>query len=124
MVIGGGVWSYANGASSVLASQYHEESMELVDTLGERVMIEHITNNATHLMIWLYNYGESDVELDIYANLENIIYSTDTNNPINIQNKKNNNATIAIPISGGDIIGINIYTRRQNHVYYSYIAHT
>jgi acylphosphatase len=136
LVVGGIVWNYANGASSVMAAQYHNESMNLVKELRERYMIEHITNNETHIMAWVYNYGDVDVELVVYANhntsVGRWVNSTDQVNPIVVQSKSSFQAVIdcrranAPPISdaiyGGDIIGVNIYSRRQNNVYYSYIS--
>ena len=68
LLVGGTLWSYANGASSVVASQYHDESMELISQIKERFMVEHVTNNATHLTVYVFNYGEVAVTVDIYAN--------------------------------------------------------
>lgn len=118
LVIGGMIWNYANGASSVIAYDYHEDSMELINQIEERVMFEHITNNSTHLTIYLYNYGEIDVEVDVYANTS----STDLQNPMTIESKESECAVIPLVCSSGDIIGLSVYTRRQNIVYYSYIA--
>ena len=118
LVIGGMIWNYANGASSVIAYDYHEDSMELINQIEERVMFEHITNNSTHLTIYLYNYGEVDVEVDVYANTS----STDLQNPMTIESKESECAVIPLACSSGDIIGLSVYTRRQNIVYYSYIA--
>jgi hypothetical protein len=116
------IWNYASGASSVMASQYFNESQELVKQLQERYMVEHIANNSTDLTIWIYNYGDVDVELVVYANNNGTIYSTDQNNPISVSSQSNAEATFAVTSSEGDIIGINIYSRRQNNVYYMYIA--
>ena len=118
LAVGGTLWSYANGASSVVASQYHDESMELISQIKERFMVEHVTNNATHLTVYVYNYGEVAVTVDIYAN-DN---STDLDNPLALDTNASGNATIAISCSSGETVGIKIYSRRQNSVYYSYIA--
>lgn len=122
LAVGGMVWNYANGATSVMATQYHEESMDLVKQLQERYVVEHITNNSTHITLWVYNYGQVDIEVVVYANNDGSIYSTDQNNPLLISSGSNAQAIISIPTNEGDGIGINIYSRRQNNVYYSYIA--
>ena len=122
LAVGGMIWNYANGASSVMATQYHEDSMNLTKQLQERYMIEHITNNSTHITVWIYNYGDVDVELVVYANNEGDIYTSDQDNPLLIYSKTNGYTTLAAPSMEGDSIGINIYSRRQNNVYYSHIA--
>jgi hypothetical protein len=122
LVVGGGIWNYANGASSVLASQYHEESMNMIALIEERYIVEHVYNNATHLTVWIYNYGDVDIEVDIYANNNNTIYSTDQDNPITVLTKSSANGVLSASSSNGDLIGINVYSRRQNNVYYAYIA--
>lgn len=122
LAVGGMVWNYANGATSVIATQYHEESMDLVKQLQERYVVEHITNNSTHIILWVYNYGQVDIEVVVYANNDGSIYSTDQNNPLLISSGSNAKAIVSIPSNEGDSIGINIYSRRQNNVYYSYIA--
>lgn len=122
LVVGGMIWNYASGASSVMATQYFNESQELVKQLQERYMVEHISNNSTHITVWIYNYGGVDIELVVYANNNGTVYSTDQNNPIPISSKSNAQGTIVASSSEGDIIGINVYSRRQNNVYYMYIA--
>lgn len=118
LAVGGMVWNYANGASAVIAAQYHDDSMDLINQLEERIMLEHVTNNSTHITVHVYNYGEVDVEIDVYANT----YSSDLENPIVVHSESSANTTIAMTCSSGDGIGITVYTRRQNVVYYSYIA--
>lgn len=127
LVVGGAVWSYANGASSVIASQYHSESMELIKQLQERIMIEHVNNSDTEITIFIYNYGDVDVEVDVYINNSNSSYNSNLNNPIYILSKDYEHVTIDMSseghnINSGDNIGIKLYTRRQNIVHYSYIA--
>jgi archaellum component FlaF (FlaF/FlaG flagellin family) len=122
LVVGGVIWDYANGATSVVATQYYEDSMNLVNELTERYTIEHATNNATHLTVWIYNYGETDIEALVYATKNNNTYSPDTQDPIPISTQSIVNSTITIPLSSGDRVGIKVYTVRQNNVFYSYIA--
>lgn len=118
LTVGGVVWNYSNGASSVIAGQYHDDSMDLINQLRERIMLEHVTNNSTHLTVHVYNYGEVDVVVDIYANT----YSSDLENSITVYSNSSANTTITMACSSGDSIGIKVYTRRQNIVHYSYIA--
>ena len=118
LAVGGTLWNYANGASGVIASQYYDDSMELLSQVKERFMVEHVTNNATHITVYVFNYGEVPVTVDIYAN-DN---STDIDNPLILDSKTSGNVTITISSTSGENIGIKIYSRRQNSVYYSYIA--
>lgn len=118
LTVGGIMWNYANGASSVIASDYYEDSTELLTQLQERFLVEHVSNNSTHLTVYIYNYGDVDIEVDVYANE----YNSDLNNPIPVETKSSANTTITMPCSSGDNIGIKIYSRRQNCVYHSYIS--
>ena len=118
LVVGGMIWNYSNGASSVIASDYYEDSMEIINQIEERIMFEHVTNNSTHITIYLYNYGDVDVQADVYANTS----STDFDDPLTIPSKESSFVIIPLACSSGDNIALSVYTRRQNIVYYSYIA--
>ena len=86
VTIGGAVWFYAHGASSVTAKDYIDYTFELVNDVAERYTIEYISNNTdcTILHIWIYNYGNVNVTADVYVSTNDTLYTSDLDNPIYI----------------------------------------
>ncbi len=76
LVVGAGVWSYSNSAASVIASDYANETIEMVSTIQERFVIEHeYFNNNTHtLSLWIYNYGEVAIKINTIITIDNTNY--------------------------------------------------
>lgn len=122
MAIGGAVWSYAQGASTVIATSYVNETMTIMREVTERFTVEHVSNNTarTLLYVWVYNYGDVDITVDVYATISGTTYSTDTNNPLKIETGGFAKATITISAVGGDEVAIKVHSRRQNNAYYNY----
>ena len=68
LVIGAGVWSYANSASSNMASSYYKEVMVSVENIKERFYIENIgfeNSSPSKLKIWIANYGKISITVDV-----------------------------------------------------------
>ena len=66
LVIGGMIWSYSVSATSVIASNYVNETLEVVNDVTERFIVEHvqyISANDT-ILVWVYNYGEQSITID------------------------------------------------------------
>ena len=124
LTIGSDVWSYAQGASTVIATGYVNDTLTLMREVTERCTVEHVSNNTacTELYVWVYNYGDVDITVDIYANVTSsgIRYSTDLNNPLEIAAGGFSKATITIIAESGDEIAVKVHSRRQNNAYYTY----
>jgi len=122
MTIGTSIWFYAHSATSVMTNTYVNETFSTMKEVLERFTVEHVSNNAarTALYVWVYNYGEVDVEVDIYATIDGTTYSSDINNPLSIGSGEFAKATLAITASSGDEVAIKVHSRRQNNAYYTY----
>ena len=68
LAIGGSLWYYAIGASTIVANSYVNETLDSVYEVTERFIIENIYyNSSTDTMhIWVYNYGEMKINVDVY----------------------------------------------------------
>ncbi|MES0326302.1 MAG: hypothetical protein ABUK18_10570, partial [Candidatus Bathyarchaeia archaeon] len=54
IAIGGGLWSYSAGAATVVADNYVNDTLELVNEVTERFVVEHVTIDAEKdtLSVW------------------------------------------------------------------------
>jgi flagellin-like protein len=120
--IGGAIWSYAQGASSVVADDYVDGVMELLETASERFTVEFVSNNSdcSILKIWIFNYGDINVSVDVYANIGENSYSTDLENPVVLESGVLVCANVTVAMVSGNEVGIKVHSRRQNNAYYVY----
>jgi len=122
LTIGSAVWSYAQGASTVIATGYVNDTLTIMKEVTERFTVEHVSNDTsgTPLYVWVYNYGDVDITVDVYATISGTTYSTNTNNPLEIEAGGFAKATITISAVSGDEVAIKVHSRRQNNAYYTY----
>ena len=122
LAIGGAIWAYAHGASSVVSDDYVDGVMELLETAAERFTVEFVSNNSdcTILRIWIFNYGDVNVSLDVYAHIGENTYSTDFENPLVVESGALVCANVTVAAGSGDEVGIKVHSRRQNNAYYVY----
>ena len=122
LVIGGGLWSYSKGAASMVASDYADNTIEMINTIQERFIIEHINydENTETVNLWVYNYGDVEITINTKITIDNSYYE---NNGILIDANSISqiiyNTESSLP-SNQDIV-IYIYTNRGNscrEVYY------
>ncbi|UCD44868.1 MAG: hypothetical protein JSV27_12285 [Candidatus Bathyarchaeota archaeon] len=125
IAVGGAIWAYAQGASTVTANSYIDETFDLLDEVIERFMIEHVTNSSdgTNLTVWVYNFGDVDIVVDLYVN-------TTTYYTFTLESEVSTGDIESIvvdlsssPLTSGQEVSIKAHSRRQNNEYYSYIAH-
>ena len=120
--IGGMLWSYSLGASTVIADDYINGTLSLVSEITERFTVEHVSQSGDNLTIyvWVYNYGNVDIIVDTYV-------TVDTNNTgkfLTAEILAGSIEKISVPMD--DALGVNnevtiqVYSRRQNSVYYTY----
>lgn len=125
IAVGGAIWAYAQGASTVIANSYIDETFDLLDEVIERFMIEHVTNSSDgkNLTVWVYNFGDVDIVVDLYVNTTT--YFTFT---LESEVSTGDIESIVVdltssPLTSGQEVSIKAHSRRQNNEYYNYIAH-
>ena len=123
IAIGGGIWSYASGASTVIANNYIDGVLELMEETAERFTVELVTNNSdcTELYVWIYNYGDYNVSADVYVN--NGTYQfTLASSPLLIPVGESVYANVTLSASSGESLAVKVHSRRSNNAYYTYIV--
>ena len=118
LVVGGGLWMFSQGAMTLTSENYAEDVIELTDTISERFIIEQVVHDGTHLFVWIFNYGEVDIEVKV-----NVGAVTYPENWIDIAA----NEVLAVDpeayaASTGDELNIKTFTRRENNAYYRFIV--
>ena len=122
LCVGGMLWSYSLGASSVIANNYVNGSLSLVNEVTERFTVEHMSQSSDNstVYVWVYNYGEVDITVDLYV-------ITDTNNTgqsLGTEIVTGSFERIGIPMNEAlgvdNEVTVQVYSRRQNSVYYTY----
>jgi flagellin-like protein len=123
--IGGAVWSYAQGAATVNANQYVDTTMELMNEIIERFSIEHVSNNSdgNTLYVWVYNHGDVDIIVDLYANSTGVYLHTFETTVVSEDLVKVSIDFQSDPLVAGDEVAIKVHSRRQNNAYYTYYVH-
>ena len=116
--VGGVVWVFSQGSMTITAEDYAESLLDMTDVISERFIVEHVNYNGTHLHVWVFNYG--DVDIEIKVNVGNMTYPE---NWIDIASGE------MIPISPidftaitGEILNIRTYSGRGNNAYYRYLV--
>jgi flagellin-like protein len=122
IAIGGAIWSYTQGASTVVADDYVDGVMELLETAAERFTVEFVSNNSdcSVLRVWIFNYGDVNVSVDVYAHIGESSYSTDLEDPVVVEAGALVCANVTVAAGSGDEVGIKVHSRRQNNAYYVY----
>jgi len=123
LTIGGAIWSYSIGAATVTADNYVNDTMDMLFEMQERFDVEHVNydSSSDELQIWVYNYGEVDVIVDIYASLNSTISTSSLNSIIGAGNTTRVDIDFSTdPIPSQEQVAIKVYSRRQNIAYYTY----
>ncbi len=118
IAVGGAVWSYSQGAATVIANDYVNSTMTLLNEIIERFTVEHVSYETGILHVWIYNYGDVDIVLDIYANATGGVFSSSLGNTVS--SKTIRCVNVSITLNSGDEVAIKVHSRRQNNVYYTY----
>jgi len=120
LAVGGGVWYFSRGASTVIADDYVEGITELIDELSERFIIEHVARNATHVRVWVYNYGEVPIVVDVYVDIEGGASGSSTD--VEVASHEVIEVGIELAATTGDEVAVKASSRRGNNAYCRYIA--
>ena len=126
LMIGLSAWSYTYSVSAFLQTSYYEDVKKQIDAISERFAVEHITydNSSNILYVWVYNYGDVDIEVDVYVmgDAEGKNFSA-TATPI----PREETLEIVVPLqsenlTAGDELVVEVVSRRENIVYETYIV--
>ena len=124
IAIGGGLWSYSAGAATVIADSYVNDTLELVNEVTERFVVEHVTIDAEKdtLSVWVYNYGSQQINVDVYVkDGDTIIGQRTSKHEIVIDKGDTSEILIDITVRvPGDQVAIQVYSRSQNNAYKTY----
>jgi len=82
LVLGIVVWSFAIGYSNYEQTGYWQKVNENVYMLKERFVVENVAFNSTSnssgiLHVWIYNYGEINIQTQIYILRNGIVIAED-----------------------------------------------
>ena len=125
LAVGGALWSYSVGASTVIAEDYVNDTLDLVNEVTERFVVEHVSYNsvANELTVWIYNYGEQKIVIDTYANVTTSATSfQDFTLGTAVGKGESVDTVISLSeeVASNDRVSIKLYSRRQNFAYETY----
>jgi len=115
LTIGGVVWAFSQGAMTISAEDYTESVKNMTETISERFIIEHVNYNGTNLHIWVYNYGNIGIDVNV-TYPDNLIGWTE------VLSKDLEKIDIRIGLSPDTEVGIKVESMRGNDVYYRYVV--
>lgn len=125
LVIGGAIWAYSIGATTVIADSYVEDTLSLVNEIIERFDVEHVQYRYSNhtLRVWIYNYGEVGVTVDVYITAKTTISKEKFSQIIlSEQVKRVSFDFSSSALTTGDDVVIKVYSRRQNIAYLSFVV--
>jgi hypothetical protein len=125
LTVGSAVWYFSLGYCSITSDYYISDTLELLNTVIERYTVEKVSNNTdgTSLKIWINNYGEIPIIVDVYAYTANKSGSSFNITIPSGALKMVNIDFSTQPLELGEMVKIKVYSWRQNIVYSDYTAH-
>ena len=123
LTVGGVLWAYSQSAMTISAEDYAESVINMTATISERFIIEHVAYINDDPMVWIYNYGnvDIDVKIEVKNNGVSVTYPTDPKEWIPMNAGGFKNVEINYPPVSGELI-IHAYTRRGNNVNYMFLV--
>jgi hypothetical protein len=99
--------------------------MELMNEITERFTVEHVSNSSdgNTLYVWVYNHGDMEIVVDVYANSTEIYVHTLETTVVSEDLVKVSIDFQSNPLMAGDEVAIKTHSRRQNNAYYTYFVH-
>ena len=122
LVIGGAVWAFSNNSSSVMGSNYFDEVNVRVDQARERFVVENIELvSESCLRVWVYNYGEIDINATTYVFRNGVAIGQITSQVIQGGEVKQLDITVQA-LSTGDELVVKVNSVRDNAINESYLV--
>lgn len=96
-----------------------------MNEITERFTLEHVSNSSdgNTLYVWVYNHGDVDIVVDVYANSTGVYLYTFKTTVVSKDLVKVSIDFQSDPIVAGDEVAIKAHSRRQNSEYYTYYVH-
>lgn len=118
IAIGGAVWAYSQGAMTITAEDYAGSVIEMTNVISERFIIEHVAYSDGELTVWIFNYGDVDIEAKIQVGSvahpqEWIELEAGGFEPVE---------PLEYGADPGEELVIRAYTKRGNNAYYRYLV--
>jgi len=120
LAVGGAIWAFSQGTMTITAEDYAEGVINMTDTISERFIIEHVNHSVTELSVWIYNYGDVDIEVKIQY--ESVTEPAGSDNWIEVASKDLKHFKIMGFDSAPRELNIKVYSKRGNNAYYKYIV--
>ena len=126
IAVGGGLWSFSLGASTVYSEDYINVTLEVLYDVTERFVVEHVyyENGADTLNVTVYNYGLHKITVNVTATITTTTTSfRDFYNGTVIQKGDSTRIDILLTetVYPDDRASINIQSWRENNAYKRYI---
>ena len=120
MAVGGAIWAFSQGAMTITAEDYAESLINMTDVISERFIVEHVANDSSHIIVWVYNYGEVDIVIDIYIDI--VGGSSNSSLDVGVDPKGLVEVDIPLSFTSGDEVAVKAVSRRGKNAYYRYIV--
>ena len=121
--IGATLWSFSLSATTITAEVYVNDTLDMLNEMKERFDVENVSYDSTvdELRIWVYNYGEVDIDVAIYGSIDSDFSLLSESTFIEAGNTVRVDIDFSLdPISPQEQVAIKVYSRRGNLAYYSY----
>ena len=105
---------------TITAEDYAESLMNMTDVISERFIVEHVANDSSNIFVWVYNYGEVDIVVDVYIEID----GGSSNSILDVGVDPQGLFKVDIPLSftSGDEVAVKAVSRRGNNAYYKYLV--
>ena len=120
LVVGGGVWFFSQNSAVIIADQYVDGVIDLMDEISERFIVEFVGYDGVNLRVWVYNHGEVDVKVDIYADVAGLASDSSLDNEIESAGLLD--VYLDLGAISGEVVKIKVVSRRGNYAHYTYLA--
>lgn len=120
LAVGGLVWSFSQGAMTIIAEDYVSGVNDLVGEISERFIIEHVSHTGTHVRVWLYNYGEIEIVVDVYVDVDG--GGSGSILEVGVSPQGFVEVDIELTVASGEEVAVKAVSRRGNNAHFRYIA--
>jgi len=121
LVIGGSIWFFSHNTSTIIADQYVDGIIDIMDEISERFTVELVGYDGVNfLRVWVYNYGEVEVKVDIYADVAGLASGSSFDNEI--MSGELLDVSFSLGEISGNVVIIKVVSRRGNYAHYQYLA--
>jgi len=124
LAVGMSLWSFTYSVSNSLQTSYFNEVKAEVEVISERFTVEHVSydHDTSIFYVWVYNYGEVNIEVDVYVYIEGELLGKNVT-ATSIPSTEFLDVRVSpITVSEGSSILIEAISRRQNVLYETYVV--